>query len=151
MTSTAKTVEEYLERLPDDRRAAVSKVRAVVRKNLPKGYAERMQYGMIGYVVPHSVYPPGYHCNPKEPLPFAGLAAQKNYMSLYVMTITQVEGLEAWLRGEFAARGLKLDLGKCCLRFKKLEALPLDVVGELVRRVPVAEYIERYQRSKPAK
>ena len=151
MQSTAKTIEEYLERLPEDRQAALRKLRAVIRKNLPKGFAEQMQYGMIGYVVPHSVYPDGYHCNPKEPLPFAGLASQKNHMAIYLMTVYQSVGLEAWLRGEFAQRKKKLDLGKSCLRFKKLDDLPLDVVGELFGKVSLAEYVERYEAARPRK
>jgi len=143
MTSKAATVQEYLEQLPEDRRAAISKVRAVVRKNLPKGFAEQMQYGMIGYVVPHKLYPAGYHCDPKQPLPFAGLASQKNYMSLYVMTAYGDAKTEAWLKEQFKARGKKLDMGKCCIRFKKLDDLPLETIGELIGRVPVAEYIAR--------
>ena len=145
MQSKAKSVDEYLETLPEDRRAALTKIRAVIRKNLPKGFTEQMQYGMIGYVVPHKVYPAGYHCNPKEPLPFAGLASQKNHMALYAMAVYQSPELEQWVRAEFAARGKKLDMGKSCLRFKKLEDLPLDLIGELFRRVPVATYIERYE------
>ena len=145
MQSKAKSVDEYLETLPEDRRAALTKIRAVIRKNLPKGFTEQMQYGMIGYVVPHEVYPGGYHCNPKEPLPFAGLASQKNHMALYAMAVYQSPELEKWLRAEFAARGKKLDMGKSCLRFKKLEDLPLDLIGTLFRRVSVATYIERYE------
>lgn len=151
MTSKAKTVEEYLEGLPEDRRAAIAKVRAVIRKNLPKGFAEQMQYGMIGYVVPHKVYPAGYHCDPREPLPFAGLASQKNHMAIYAMAVYQSAELEAWLRAEFAQRGKKLDLGKSCLRFKKLDDVPLEVIGELFARVSVAEYIDRYEALKPKK
>lgn len=147
MTSaSAKTVAEYLASLPEDRKAAISQVRAVIRKNLPKGIVEQMQYGMIGYVVPHKLYPAGYHCTPSEPLPFASLASQKNYMALYLMTVYQ-EGsdLAATLRAEFAARGKKLDMGKSCIRFKKLDDLPLDVIGAAIARVPVADYIARYE------
>lgn len=149
MQSTAKTVEEYLEGLPEDRRAAIEKVRQVIRKNLPKGIAEQMQYGMISYVVPHKVYPAGYHCNPKDALPFAALASQKNHMAIYTMSIYQDAEVEKWFRAAFAQRGKKLDLGKSCLRFKKLDDLPLDVIGELFRKVPMALYIERYEASKP--
>jgi Domain of unknown function (DU1801) len=149
MQSNAKTVEEYLERLPDDRRAAIEKVRQVIRKNLPKGIVEQMQYGMIGYVVPHKVYPSGYHCNPKDPLPFAALASQKNHMAIYTMSIYQDAEVEKWFRAEFAKQGKKLDLGKSCLRFKKLDDLPLEVIGELFRKVPMAVYIERYEASRP--
>ena len=145
MTSSAKTVAEYIAGLPEDRRAAISKVRAVIRKNLPKGYAEQMQYGMIGYVVPHKIYPPGYHCKPEEPLPFAALGSQKNYMALYLMAAYQNQGMTDWIKEQFAARGKKLDMGKSCIRFKKLEDLPLDVVAEAIGMVPVADYIARYK------
>lgn len=134
---------EYLAELPEDRRTEISKVRAVIRKHLPKGLAEQMQYGMIGYVVPHKAYPAGYHVNPKEPLPFAALGSQKNYMSLYLMTVYGWPGMADWMKGEFQARGKKLDMGKSCIRFKKVEDLPLDVIGEAIGRVPMDEYIER--------
>ena len=144
MQSRAATVAEYLKELPEDRRAAVSKVRAVIRKHLPRGIAEQMSYG-IGYVVPHKLYPSGYHCDPKQPLPFAGLASQKNYISLYLMTVYQVPGMEQWLRSQFQARGKRLDMGKCCLRFKTLDDLPLDVVAEAIARVPLQDYIQSYE------
>jgi hypothetical protein len=146
MQSKAKTVSEYLKSLPPDRRAAIEAVRKVILKNLPKGYEETMQYGMIGYVVPHSIYPAGYHCDPKQPLPFACLASQKNYMSLYLMTVYGQKETEAWFRREFAAAGKKLNMGKSCVRFKKLEDLPLDVIGKVIARVPVNQYIEFCER-----
>ena len=145
MQSAAKTVSEYLAELPEDRRAAISKIRGVIRKNLPKGYAETMQYGMITYVVPHKLYQAGYHCNPEDALPYASVASQKNYMSLYLTTVYMNVNLQAWLREQYAERGLKLDMGKACLRFKKLEQLPLDVIGELIAKVPVADFIQTYE------
>lgn len=145
MQSKAKTVPEYLAELPAERRAAVQAVRNVILKNLDKRYGEGMSYGMIGYYVPHSVYPAGYHCDPKLPLPFAGLASQKNHMSLYIMSIYASPSEEKWLRDQFARAGKKLDMGKCCVRFKKLEDLPLDVIGEAIRRVPVERHIEFYE------
>ena len=148
MQSQAKTVAEYLDSLPEDRRAAISKVRAVIRKNLPKGYAEQMQYGMIGYVVPHSLYPAGYHCDPKQPVPFAALASQKNHMALYLMALYQSPELLERLKEGFIAKGKKPDIGKSCIRFKKLEDLPLDIVGEMIALVPVAHYLERYESSR---
>jgi hypothetical protein len=148
MQSNAATVAEYLKELPADRRAAIAKVRDTIRKHLPKGFAEQMSYGMIGYVVPHRLYPAGYHCDPKQPLPFASLASQKNYMALYLMTISQDSRLEAWLREQFQARGKKLDMGKCCIRFRKVEDLPLEVIGEAIARVPVADYIMSYEDSR---
>ena len=145
MQSKAKTVDQYLAELPDDRREALQAVRAVVLKNLPKGYEEGMQYGMIGYFVPHSVYPPGYHCDPKQPLPFAGLASQKNHMSIHLMCIYGDEEQQAWFREAWAASGKKLDMGKSCVRFKKLDDVPLKVIGEAIRRVPAKKFIDHYE------
>jgi Domain of unknown function (DU1801) len=156
MQSKAKTVAEYLASLPDDRRRALEAVRRVILDNLDSGYEEGMSYGMIGYYVPHRVYPPGYHCEPKQGLPFAGLASQKNYMSLYLMGLYCgcVEGvsdteLVQWFRDAWAKSGRKLDMGKVCIRFRKLEDLPLDVIGEAIRRLPASVYIEQYERAKP--
>ncbi len=143
MISKAQTVKEYLASLPEDRRKAMEAVRKVIRKNIGKGYEEGMQYGMIGYYVPHKLYPAGYHCDPKQPLPFACLASQKNHMAVYLMTVYG-EG-EAWFRKEWAKTGRKLDMGKSCIRFKKLEDLPLDVIGKAVARVPVKDYIGYYE------
>jgi len=155
MQSKATTVTEYLGELPEDRRAAVNKVRQVIRKNLPKGMAEGMQYGMIGYYVPHKIYPAGYHCDPKQPLPYAGLASQKGYISLYLCTLYQNPELEEWFKAKFAESGKKLDMGKGCVRFKTLEDLPLDVVGEAVGRMTVDEVVANYEaqraKSKTAK
>lgn len=145
MHSKATTVRQYLSELPPDRRAAIEAVRKVILKNLDKDYEEGMQYGMIGYYVPHRVYPPGYHCNPKMPLPFAALASQKNYMSIYLMCIYGVAEHEAWFRKAWTAAGKKLDMGKGCVRFKKLEDVPLEVIGEAVRRVPVKKYLAHYE------
>ncbi len=145
MQSKARTVQEYLAELPADRRAILQAVRNVILKNLDERYGEGMSYGMIGYYVPHSVYPAGYHCDPKLPLPFAGLASQKNHMSLYIMSTYDSPSEEKWLRDQFAKAGKKLDMGKCCVRFKKLEDLPLDVIGEAIRRVPVERHIEFYE------
>ena len=145
MQSKAATVEEYLASLPPDRRDALQAVRKVILANLDKGYQEGMGYGMMGYSVPHSIYPPGYHCDPKQPLPFAGLASQKNYMSVYLMSVYGPDSDEAWLRDAWAATGKKLDMGKCCIRFKKLEDLPLQIIGEAIRRMPVAKWIAYYE------
>lgn len=145
MTSPAKTVEEYLAGLPEDRRAAIQAVRKVILDNLDKDYQEGMQYGMIGYYVPHSVYPPGYHCDPKQPLPFASLGSQKNHMAVYLMCLYGDAEQEAWFREAWAKTGKKLDMGKSCVRFKKLEDVALEVIGEAIRRVPAAKYIEKYE------
>lgn len=146
MQSKATTVNQYIAELPDDRREAISKVREVILKNIDKTFAEGMSYGMMGWYVPHSVFPAGYHCNPSLPLPFAGLASQKQYMSLYMMSAYGDGGEEKWLREQFKKAGKKLDMGKCCIRFKKLEDLPLDVIAEAFRRVTAKEYIARYEK-----
>ncbi len=145
MTSRAKTVKEYLAALPPDRRSALEAVRKAILKSLDKGYQEGMQYGMIGYYVPHSIFPAGYHCDPKQPLPFAGLASQKGHMSLYLMCLYGGTEHVTWFRKEWAKTGKKLDMGKACIRFKRLEDLPLDVIGRTVARVPVKEYVGYYE------
>jgi hypothetical protein len=147
MPSKAATVADYLAELPEDRRKALQAVRQVIRKNLNKGFAEGMQYGMIGYFVPHKVYPPGYHCDPKQPLPFAGLASQKNYMSLYLMSLYGDEKRLERFRKDWTSTGRKLDMGKACIRFKKLENLPLDLIGRSVADVTVEDFIAYYERS----
>ncbi len=147
MKSNATTVEEYLKGLPDDRREVIMAVRKVILANLPKGYEECMSYGMIGYVVPHSLYPKGYHCNPKLPLPYANLASQKGYMSLYLMTVYGDPKTEQWFRKAWQAAGKKLDMGKACVRFKRLEDVALEVVGQVIARTSVKDYIARVEAS----
>lgn len=144
MQSKAATVEEYLGELPEDRRAVVSAVREVILKNLDKDYEEGMQYGMIGYYVPHRVFPAGYHCDPKQPLPFVCLASQKNYISLHLMSL-YVGGADLkWFEESWAKAGKKLNMGKCCVRFKKFEDVALDVIGEAIRRVPAKKHLAFY-------
>jgi hypothetical protein len=145
VTSNAKTVDKYLGALPPDRRAALTAVREVILANLPKGYEEQMQYGMIGYVVPHSLYPAGYHCNPKEPLSFAMLGSQKNHMALYLCNVYGDAATTEWFQQAYAAAGKKLDMGKACVRFKKLDDLPLEVIGKVIARTPVKSYITRIE------
>jgi hypothetical protein len=145
MQSKAATVEQYLAALPSDRRAAIQAVRTVILKNLDVSYEEGMQYGMIGYYVPHSVYPAGYHCDPKQPLPFAALASQKNYMSLYLMCLYVGAEQFNWFQEAWAKTGKKLDMGKSCIRFKRLEDLPLDVIGKLIKRVSAKKHIAQYE------
>ncbi len=141
MQSKAKTVEGYLEEIPPVRRAAIEAVRKVILDNLDAGYEEGMSYG-IAYYVPHNVYPAGYYVDPKQPLPFANLVSQKNHMALYLMAGTE------WLRREWALTGKKLDMGKSCIRFKRLEELNLDIIGEAIRRVPVKDLIAYAESSK---
>jgi hypothetical protein len=141
MQSKAATVEEYLASLPEDRLAAIQTVRKVILKNLDKKYKEEMQYGMIGYNVPLSVYPKGYHCTPNTPLPFAALGNQKNGISLYIMPIYGDTTLREWFTTEWAKTGKKLDMGKSCIRFKKAEDLALDLIGQAIKKVPAKVYI----------
>jgi len=144
--SKATTVQKYLDELPPDRREAIAAVRKVILKNLDKDYEEIMQYGMIGYAVPHRVFPAGYHCDPRQPLAYAGLASQKNYMAVYLMCCYGQTEQMKWFTNAWAKTGKKLDMGTCCVRFKKLEDLALDVIGEAIRRVPAKAYIEDYQK-----
>ena len=133
--------------LPPDRRAAIGAVRDVILANLPKGYAECFYYNMIGYVVPHSLYPAGYHCNPKLPLGYACLGSQKNHMSLHLMSVYGDPANEAWFRKAWLATGKKLDMGKACVRFKKIEDVPLEVIGQVIARTPVAKYIAAVEKA----
>jgi hypothetical protein len=142
MQSKAATVDEYLAALPADRRAVVAAVRQHILDNLDDEYEEGMLYGMIGYYVPHRIYPAGYHCDPKQPLMFAALASQKNYLSLYLMCAYGDAELGKWFRDAWKKSGKKLDMGKSCIRFKKLDDLALDVVAEAIRHVPARKYIE---------
>lgn len=150
MQSKATTVDEYLAELPEDRRAAISAVREEILRNLPEGYTELMQYGMIGYAVPHSVYPKGYHCDPKQPLPFVSLASQKNHMAVYMMCVYGSPELKAQFEEEYAKSGKKFDMGKSCIRFKKLEDLALDVIGRTIARVPAETFIANYEAATAA-
>lgn len=145
MQSKATTVDAYIESLPPDRREAIEAIREVFKKNIDKDYVEAMGYGMPGYSVPHSIYPAGYHCDPKLPLPFAGFASQKNHLSIYLMCLYSQSDQEKWFVNQWKKTGKKLDMGKCCIRAKKLEDLALDVIGEAIRRVPVKKYIEYYE------
>ena len=150
MQSKAKTVQEYLNELPTDRREDIEAVRKVILKNLPKGYEETIQYGMISYVVPLKLYPEGYLGKKDTPLPYAALASQKNYMSLYLMNIYSEQNSEAeqWFKKEYEASGKKMDVGKSCVRFKKAEDLPLDVIGRAIARTSVKEFVRMYEEGK---
>jgi len=148
MQSKAATPEEYVESLPEDRREAINKLRKVIRKNLPKGFAEEMSYGMIGYVVPHKLYPKGYHCDPKLPLPFLNIASQKNFIAVYHMGIYMNPELLDWFTNEYPKHSKKkLDMGKSCLRFKKPDEIPYDLIGELASKMTVAEWVSLYEKA----
>jgi uncharacterized protein YdhG (YjbR/CyaY superfamily) len=147
MQSTAATVDEYLASLPEDRRETMTKLRKVIKKNIPKGFEECMSYGMIGYVVPHSIYPAGYHCTPNLPLPFANIASQKNFISFYHMSIYGDPTLKTWFEEEYKKSfTAKLDMGKSCTRFKKMEHIPYELIGELMQKITPAKWIETYEK-----
>ncbi len=148
MNSTAKTPEAYLEGLPAERKEVIGKLRNVILENLPEGYEETMNYGMIGYVVPHSLYPGGYHCTPELPLPFLNLASQKNHIGFYHMGIYAEPKLMDWFTSEFPKHSSrKLDMGKSCIRFKNLQDIPYELLGELVRKMSVDEWIALYEKN----
>ena len=146
MQSTATTAEQYLAELPEDRISAMSELRNVVMENLPKGFEETMSYGMITYVVPHSIYPNGYHCNPKQALPFISIASQKNFIALHHMGIYADENLLEWFQSEYSNyTSTKLDMGKGCIRFKKVNKIPFILIGELVSKISVEDWIKTYE------
>jgi hypothetical protein len=145
MPSKPKTVTEYLAALPKDRRDALQAVRKVIRANLDRGYREGIQYGMIGYFVPLSVYPAGYHCDASQPLPYMSLASQKNHMAVYLFCVYTSEEEQRWFREAWAKTGKKLDMGKSCVRFKKVDDLALDVIAKTIKRMPSKKYIAHYE------
>lgn len=148
MTSTATTVDQYINEAPEERRAALQKLRNVILENLPEGYQEAMGYGMPGFVVPHSIYPKGYHCDPKQPLPFMGFASQKNSINFYHMCIYADPELYDWFVAEYPKHSKqKLDMGKSCLRIKKPENIPFELIGELVKKISVADWIALYEKA----
>jgi hypothetical protein len=144
MKSKAKTVREYLASLPEDRRAGIEAVREVILANLDKDYEECMLYGMIGYAVPHRVWPLGYHCDPTKPLMMCSLASQKNTMTVYLMSVYGEKSEREWFQKAWAKTGKKLKMGGCCIHFKTVEDAALDVIGEAVRRTPAKAYVENY-------
>ena len=146
MTSKATTVDQYINEAPEDRRDALKKLRAIILENLPEGFQEGILYGMIGYFVPHSIYPAGYHCTPELPLPFMSFASQKNSINFYHMGIYAKPELYDWFVTEYPKHSKqKLDIGKSCLRIKKIENIPFDLIGELVKKITVADWIATYE------
>lgn len=146
MQSKAVTPKEYLDQLSEDRKEAVGKLRKIVLENIPKGFEEEMSYGMLGYVVPHSIYPKGYHCDPKLPLAFMCIASQKNFVALYHMGIYADPKLLNWFIEEYPKHcKAKLDMGKSCIRFKKMDAIPYDLIAQLVAKVSVENWISMYE------
>jgi uncharacterized protein YdhG (YjbR/CyaY superfamily) len=142
------TVTDYIAQVPEERLEGINTLRETILKNLPTGFEECISYGMVGYVVPHSIYPSGYHCDPKLPLPFMSFANQKNAISFYHMGIYADPTLMDWFTTEFAKRSkAKLDMGKSCIRFKKVEAIPFDLIGELVAKTSVNDWITTYEKN----
>jgi hypothetical protein len=148
MQSTAKEPLEYIDSLPEDRKEAILKIRDAIFRNLPNGFVEVMNYGMLGYVVPHSIYPKGYHCDPKLPLPLMALASQKNNISFYHMGIYADPHLLEWFTTEYPKHvKSKLDMGKSCIRFKKMNEIPFALIGELVSKLSTEKWIAMYESS----
>jgi len=148
MQSKATKVEDYIAELPEDKALAFRKLRATVKKNIPKGFEEKMIYGMIGYVVPHKTFPAGYHCDPTLPLGFASIAAQKNFIALYHMGVYADPKLLKWFVCEYPKHcKTKLDMGKSCIRFKKPEDIPFDLIAELMQKMTVKDWVDLYTKS----
>ena len=144
----ATTPQQYLDELPEDRKEPIRKLRQQILNNMPTGMEETMNYGMLGYVIPHSVYPDGYHCNPKQPLPFMNLASQKNFVAVYSMVIYAKKEVMDWFTLEYAKRcKYKLDMGKSCIRFKRIDDIPYDLIGELTAKVSTEEWIQIYENA----
>ena len=145
MQIEANTPDEYIAQLPHDRKSVMEKLRKTILDNLPKGFKEKINYGMIGYVVPHSIYPAGYHVTPDLPLPFINIASQKNFIAVYHMGIYADPKLLDWFTSEYPKHcKLKLDMGKSCIRFKKPDQIPFDLIGELASKVSVEEWVKTY-------
>ena len=148
MQYQATSVEDYMSQVPEDRKEALTKLRNVINSNIPKGFEEGICYGMVGYSVPHSLYPSGYHCTPELPLPFMGYASQKNSINLYHMGIYSIKELHDWFVAEYPKYSKrKLDMGKSWIRFKKPEDIPYELIGELASKMTVDEWIEIYEKS----
>ena len=148
MKSNTKTPQEYVDSLPEDRKIAVERLRQIIKLNLPEGFQEEMSYGMLGFVVPHSIYPKGYHCKPNLPLPFINIASQKNFIALYHMGVYANTELLNWFVAEYSIRvKTKIDMGKSCIRFKKMEEIPFELIGELATKTTVSDWISIYENN----
>jgi hypothetical protein len=146
MTSKAENVSDYIKELPSERKKAIEQLRKVVKGNLPKGFVEEMSYGMIGYVVPHKLYPAGYHCNPELPLPFISIASQKNFVAVYHMALYTGALLDWFLKEWHKEFDKKPDMGKSCLRFKKPDEIPFELIGKLASKLTPEQWIKEYER-----
>jgi len=147
MKYEANTVEEYFEQIPEERKPAMNKLWTTIRKNIPKGFKEELNYGLPGFVVPHSLYPDGYHCDPKQPLPYLNIASQKNFIAFYHMGIYAIPDLLKWFTDNYPKHSKsKLDMGKSCVRFKKIDQIPYELIGELVSKISVEDWISFYEK-----
>ena len=143
MMYEANSPEDYINQLPEERKAVISELRKIILESLPVGFEETMSYGFISYVVPHSLYPAGYHCNPKEPLPFMSIASQKNFVAVYHMGVYADQELLNWFVQEYPNHmKTKLDMGKSCIRFKKMNQIPYELIGELSKKITVEQWIQ---------
>ncbi|MDB5228947.1 MAG: hypothetical protein JWN78_3140 [Bacteroidota bacterium] len=148
MATIFSTPAEYIDALLPERKIPMQKLREVILKNIPKGFVEEISYGMIGYVVPHSIYPEGYHCDPKLPLPFMNIASQKNFIAVYHMGIYSDPALLKWFTDEYAKHcKTKLDMGKSCVRFKKMDDIPYNLIGELSSKLTPQQWIAMYKKA----
>ncbi len=148
MKIEANSPEDYISKLTDERKEPMAKLRQTILDNLPEGFKEEMSYGMIGFVVPHTIYPDGYHCSPELPLPFMSIASQKNFVALYHMGIYADKELHDWFVGEYPKYvKTKLDMGKSCIRFKKIETIPYDLIAELCTKMTVQQWIDLYEKN----
>ena len=148
MQSKATSPEQYINELPKDRKEVIKKLRKTILEKIPSGFEEQISYGMLGYVVPHNIYPDGYHCSPELPLPFMNVASQKNFVALYHSGIYASKELHDWFVGEYPKYvKTKLDMGKSCIRFKKLETIPYELIGELCTMMTVDEWITLYEKN----
>ena len=144
---SANTPDEYIDQLPEERKVAVTKLRNIIKENLPKGFEETISYGMLSYVVPHSLYPAGYHVDKKQPLPFLSIASQKNHIAVYHMAMYSDEEILHWFKEEYPKHSTrKLDMGKSCIRFKKAEQIPYELLSELLQKITVEDWIRLYEK-----
>ncbi|MFN0016266.1 MAG: DUF1801 domain-containing protein [Saprospiraceae bacterium] len=148
MQIQATSPEDYIAKLPEDRKAAIITLRKTILDNLPAGFSETINYGMIGYVIPHGLYPAGYHCDPQQPLPFMGMASQKNFVAFYHMGLYASPELTEWFVSQYPKYSkARLDMGKSCIRFKKMDQIPFALLGELVGKINAQQWIETYEQT----
>jgi len=149
MKIEAKTIEEYISKLPEERQEKIKKLREEIIKNIPEGFEEEINYGMIGYVVPHSIYPDGYHCRPEDPLPFINIASQKNHIAVYHMGVYADRDTLNWFVSEYIkVTGKKPDMGKSCIRFKNNDEIPYELIGMLAEKTTVNQWISVYEQTR---